>query len=158
MYITYEEYTALYDTIEEKVFNRISYDACKCLDRHTTGADGVKKLRDYFPLENDSAEAVRRCAAEVVYIMAQIYEAEKSASLGRAYVATENGVRGNVISAISSGGESITYTGEQKTGIDIAVADPAAQNKLISQTIRKHLSGVTDANGVGLLYMGAYPV
>ena len=158
MYITYEEYTALYDSIEEKVFNRICYDACKCLDRHTTGADGVKKLKAYFPSASDSAESVRRCAAEVVYIMAQIYEAEKSASVGRVYVPTENGIRGNIISSVSAGGESIAYSNEPMTVIDTAISDPVAQNNLVAQIIRKHLSGAVDANGVGLLYMGEYPV
>lgn len=157
MYITYKEYTALYDPIDETVFNRICYEACRYMDRHTTGADGLKKLQVYFPTDADSVTAVTRCAADVVYILAQIYEAEKSASLGRAYVSTDNGVRGNFISAVSAGGESITYSNGGKTVIDSAVSDISIQNKLIAEKIRHHLSGVTDRNGVGLLYLGSYP-
>ena len=81
MYITYNEYTALYDPIEEKVFNLLAYDACRHIDRHTTGIDGVKKLKIAFPTDEDSAEAVKRCAARITNLLVQLMEAEKSASL-----------------------------------------------------------------------------
>jgi hypothetical protein len=41
--------------------------------------------------------------------------------------------------------------------IDKAVADKSVRNKLVADTIRGGLSGVKDANGVNLLYMGKYP-
>lgn len=43
------------------------------------------------------------------------------------------------------------------TLIDKCLADKEAQKQLYSDTIRDYLSGVADANGVSLLYMGMYP-
>lgn len=158
MYISYEEYTALYGDIAEKTFDRLSFEACRHLDRLTTGVDGVKKLKVAFPSDEDDAAAVACCAASVVNILAQIHEAEQSASLGRGYDNTPNGLQGKIISAVSAGGESITYsTGGAKTAVDAAISDIAARNRLIASTVRNALSGICDANGVCLLYMGAYP-
>lgn len=157
MYITYNEYTALYDPIEEKVFNLLAYDACRHIDRHTTGIDGVKKLKIAFPTDEDSAEAVKRCAARITNLLVQLMEAEKSASMGRGYAEADNVLRGKVISSISSGSESISYSMTKDTSIDKAAADQGEASKLICATIRDYLSGVTDANGINLLYMGRYP-
>lgn len=158
MYITYSEYTALYDPIEEKVFYRLAFDACRSIDRLTTGADGVKKLKVAFPQDEENATAVKHCAAQIVNLLFQIQEAEATASLGRGYTETANGLQGKVVSSISAGNESILFSaGNGKTSVDTAVSDPAAKNKLIAGTIRGYLSGVTDANGVNLLYMGVYP-
>lgn len=159
MYITYEEYTALYDPIEEKVFNRLAFDACRHIDRHTTGVDGVKKLKIAYPDDADFAEAVRRCAAQVVSLLFQIQEAETSSAMGRGYQQTENGLQGKVISSLSSGNESVLFsTGTaQSTAIDEAISDMSAREALIQSTIRDYLSGISDSNGVNLLYMGVYP-
>ena len=159
MYITYSEYTALYDPIEEKVFNRLEHEARRYVDRMTTGADGVRKLGVAYPTDSDSVETVKHCMAFVINLLHEILEAEKSASSGRGYVQTQNGLQGKVISSISSGNESVSFsTGAGiKTEIDTAVADASAKEKLIRETIRNFLSGVPDANGVNLLYMGIYP-
>lgn len=158
MYLQYEDYTNLYDPIDEKIFNRLSFDACKYLDRMTAGVDGVKKLKIAFPVVEDSAAAVKHCAAKIVNILFQIQEAENSASVGRGYEKTESGLRGKVVSSVAAGNESISYSvGSQITAIDTAVSDMAARDNLIFNTIRQYLSGVQDANGVNLLYMGVYP-
>lgn len=160
MYITYSEYTALYGTIEDKVFELLAFDACRYLDRLTTGADGVKKLKVAFPTDEDDSTAVKHCTAEIVNLLSQIREAELSASAGRGYIQTDNGLQGKVISSISAGNESISFSsaGSAKTVIDNAVADPTAKDQLIYDTVRRYLSGVADANGVNLLYMGRYPM
>lgn len=158
MYIQYDEYTNLYDPINEKLFNRLSYDACRYLDRLTTGVDGVKKLKVAFPVDEDSEPAVKHCAAKVINILLQIQEAEQSAAVGRGYEKTESGLRGKVVSSVSAGNESVSYSaGSQITAIDAAVSDMAARDNLIFNTIRQCLSGVQDSNGVNLLYMGVYP-
>ena len=159
MYITYSEYTDLYDPIDGKLFNRLAFDACRYLDRLTAGADGVKKLSAYFPTDADSVVAVKHCAAKVVNILFQIHEAEASASGGRGYENTEHGSHGKVVSSVSAGNESVSYSigGAQSTAIDAAVSNPTARDTLICNTIRQYLSGVQDANGVNLLYMGVYP-
>ena len=50
MYVEYEFYTSLYgaDAIKETEFNRLSWEACKKVDYHTTGVDGLKKLKHFF--------------------------------------------------------------------------------------------------------------
>lgn len=160
MYITIDDYSAIYDAMDEKAFDRLAFDVCRMVDNHTTGVDGVKKLKIAFPTDEDDAQAVKRCICKLIYIMSQIEAAEKAANQGRGYTETESGIRGKVITSVSAGNESISYAaggGSYATLIDKALADKSVQDKLLSDTIREYLSGVTDANGVNLLYMGRYP-
>lgn len=159
-YIDLEYYTSLYGEIFIKDFERLSWDACRKLDAETTGIDGVKKLKVAFPTDEDDAEAVKRCACALVNTMAEIEKAEKSAAAARGYEETEGGMRGKVISSMSAANESISYATSainSATAIDKAVSNMADRNALFSSIIRDYLSGVTDANGVCLLYMGPYP-
>lgn len=160
MYITMEDYTALYDAIEEKTFNRIAFEACRIMDDHTTGIDGVKKLQKYFPAEEYDAVAVKHCTAKLVNILYQIQAAEKAADMGRGYTETEQGLQRKIISRVESGSEAISYSEikTDNTAIDLAAADTSARFKLLASVIREFLSGVTDANGINLLYMGPYPM
>ena len=159
MYITFDDYTSLYDTIEKRVFNNLAFDACRVMDIHTTGIDNVKKLKVAFPTDEDSSEVVKRCAAKMVNTLYQIRQAEVAAMESRGYESTEQGMRGKVISSVSAGNESISYaTGNSSaTAIDAAVKDKTARDKLLADIVWEYLSGVTDANGVNLLYMGRYP-
>lgn len=153
-YFDYNDYVTYYGKgVCLQDFNRLSVEACRKLDYYTTGADKVKKLRHAFPVDADDAQTVKLCGCKLVHLMAQMETAEKS--LG--YEATENGIRGKVISSVSAGNESISYTVGNATMIDKALADPTVKNSLFRDTIRECLSGVTDANGVNLLYMGVYP-
>ena len=152
-YFDIDFYRQNYGDIDEAAFNRRSFDACRKIDNHTTGVDGVKKLRHAFPIDEDDIEAVKRCGCKLVYLMTQMEAAEQSMG----YEATENGFRGKVISSVSAGNESISYSVGNATMIDKALSDPAVKEKLFRDTIREYLSGVADANGVNLLYMGVYP-
>ena len=157
MYITLEEYTQLYENIEEKLFNRLCFDACRVMDIHTTGIDNVKKLKLYFPTDEDAVTAVKHCAAKLVNLLMQIHKAEESAA--GAYESAEMGIRGKYISSITAGNESISYTSgdTNKTAIDNAVADKTQRDKLLAEIVWEYLSGVEDKNGVSLLFMGKYP-
>lgn len=158
MYITFQEYTALYDFIGEKAFNRLSFEACKYIDRLTTGVDGIKKLKVAMPTEDDDKAAVSMCAAHVINLLHQIEEAEQSASLSRGLVLTGAGLHGKLVSSVSSGSETISYsTTHANTVIDAAISNDAEREKIIYRTIRRYLTGAKDANGVNLLYMGVYP-
>lgn len=159
MYITYSDYAALYDAPDMTTFQRLSYQACRILDRHTTGVDGVKKLKVAFPTDQDATDAVKHCAAHIVNFLHQIMEAEKSASMARGYTETGMGLQGKVVSSITAGNESVSFTtaSAQKTAADVAITDLSFRNNQIQAIIREYLSGVTDANGVNLLYMGVYP-
>lgn len=159
MCITFEEYTRFYDPIEERLFCRLAFEACRIMDNHTTGVDGVKKLQKYFPEDRYDANAVKFCAAKIVNTLFQIQEVECSASAGRGYTETENGLQRKIISRVESGSEAISFSETKlaNTAIDVAAADNEEKDKLIARLIRDCLLGVTDANGVNLLYMGVYP-
>lgn len=158
MYINFDEYTALYDPIEERDFNRLVFQACQAVDNLTTGVDGVKKLRVAFPTDEDDVTAVKRCVSNVTNLLYQIQEAEKSAFLARGYAETANGLQGKVVSSVSAGNESVSFaSGDGSTLVDKAITNIAERNRLIQSIVREYLSGVTDANGVNLLYMGVYP-
>lgn len=159
MYITFDDYTKFYDPIDERLFNRLAFDACRYVDIHTTGIDNVKKLKQYFPADEDDAQAVKNCVAKLVNFLAQVQEAENAIAMGRGYTETENGLQRKIVSSVEAGNEAISYM-ESNAGtsvIDKAVSDLSVRNKLVADIIREGLSGITDANGVNLLYMGPYP-
>lgn len=159
MYITLEEYSNLYDPIEEKTFNRLAFDACRVMDQHTTGIDNVRKLRKFMPTDEVGAAAVMHCAAKLVNLLHQIQEAESAAALGRGYTQTDQGLQRRVISRVEAGNEAISYSDTKlsNTAIDAAVSDETARMNLLKNTVLEYFAGVEDANGVNLLYMGAYP-
>lgn len=159
MYITSVEYGELYSPMDEQMFRRLSIDACRVMDLHTTGIDNVKKLQKFFPTDEYDAEAVRHCAAKIINLLHQIHKAELSAMEVNGYESTAQGMRGKVISSVTAGNESISYAAvnASATAIDAAVKDKTARDKLLAETVWDYLRGVSDANGVNLLYMGKYP-
>lgn len=159
-YIDYTYYTSIYGEIPEADFNRLSWEACRKVDTYTSGIDNVRKLKVAFPTDEDDAEAVKRCVCKLIQVMQEIEEAEKSARQAVGYIETDNGLKGKVISSVSAGNESISYAvgnSGAKTIFDEAISDKGAQEQLFRQTVYDYLSGITDANGVNLLYMGRYP-
>lgn len=159
MYITFEEYTVLYDPMEERLFNALAFDACRVMDVHTTGIDNVKKLRSFFPKDEYSIQSVKHCAAKLINILHQIHEAEMAAAMGRGYTETEHGLQRRIISSLESGNEAISFSESKasNSAIDAAVADKSARDYLLAETVWEYLRGVEDENGVNLLYMGRYP-
>ena len=162
MKLTYAEYTQRYGTsrVTEAEFPPLSYEACRIMAIHTTGIDGYRKLEWAFPYIPYDAEAVVMCACKIVDILWQINTAEESARLSRGTEETANGYRGKAISSMSAGNESVSYENSASSGgtsIDKAVADSAARKVLMHDIITEGLSGVSDAHGVNLLYMGVYP-
>lgn len=158
-YIALSEYNELYDPIDERLFNRLAFEASRIMDIHTTGIDNVKKLKTYFPTDEDDAEAVKHCAAKLIYTLNQINQAEVTALESRGYEATEQGMRGKVISSISAGNESISYAtsgNASATAYDAAAKDRTVRSRMLAEIVWEYLRGVSDANGVGLLYMGRY--
>ena len=156
-YATYNEYISLYeDGINTSEFNRLLWDASELMNDQTTGVDGICKLRLFPPTDLHDAEAVKRCACELVSVLYRIEETEKVSS---GVVIREDGtVGGKKISSVSSGSESITYAANGSAStIDAAVVDLVARKKLLCGITKKHLTGAKDANGVNLLYAGVYP-
>lgn len=164
-YVDYEYYKSLYGdkAIPEADFNRLSWDACRRLDIATTGIDNVKKLKVAFPVNEGDAETVRRCVCELVKISDRLERAEETARSAQGYITREDGtVVNKQVSSISAGNESISYVtsgglSSSATLIDKALSDKDVQERLYRDTITEYLSGVADANGVNLLFMGKYP-
>lgn len=162
-YVDFDYYKTLYGdkTIPETDFNRLSWDACRKIDYYTTGVDGVKKLKVAFPTEIDDIEAVKRCVCALIELINNINQAEDNKKKAAGYVQREDGTfQGKVVSSVSAGNESISYSAlgnNNATLIDMAITDRTVREQLFYDTVKKYLSGVTDANGVGLLYMGTYP-
>lgn len=162
-YVSYEYYTSLFENpeITEKTFERLLWKAEKKIDAHTSGVDGIKKLKIAFPVIEEDAEAVKRCVVELIDLMHKIETAEKNANSSRGYVEREDGsLHGKVITSLSAGNETVNFANGNNvelTLIDKVILDKAAQERLFEFTIREYLSGVLDANGVNLLYIGKYP-
>ena len=160
-YIDYEYYKSLYgeENISEIVFNRILWSAEREVDKATTGIDGVKKLKVAFPLEDDG-EIGKRCIVELVNFLYKLEESEKNANLLNQFQKRDDGsVQGKVISSVSAGNETISYAVGKYSDTALGNAVKGFQNReeTIYQLIRSCLSGVSDANGVNLLFAGKYP-
>lgn len=156
-YATYEYYKSIYgeDAISESDFNRLSREACRRIDVLTTN-----KLKFAFPTNEDDAETVKRCVCKLIEISAQIDAANKLAAEGQGYVTDESGTHGKIVSSVTSGSESVSYTAKAESGstlIESVLSDKSAQDKLYRDTVREYLAFVPDANGVNLLYSGPYP-
>ena len=155
------EYASLYGEISAPDFNRLEYEAVRIVNANTIGVDGVKKLTLAFPVDEDDAMAVRRCVCKLINLMVQFEEAQKTAASANGYVETENGMRGKVITSVSSGSESVSYyagsEGVNETIFTKAATDKKYWESLLRDTVKEYLTGVLDANGVNLLYMGRYP-
>lgn len=158
-YIRRDYYEGIYGEIPETDFTRLSFEANRILDLHTTGIDNVKKLKRYFPTDEDDAELVKRCAAKLVHFLYQVHTAELAAMEARGYESAEQGMRGKVISSVSAGNESITYSNgsSASTDIDTAVKSKTTRDRMAAEIVWEYLAGIEDANGVNLLYMGRYP-
>ena len=159
-YVDYEYYKSIYgeNSMPETDFNRLSWEACRRIDTLT-----LNKLKFAFPTNEDDAETVKRCVCKLIDIAGQIESANKRVTEGQGYTTDESGaLRGKVVSSVSSGSESISYTAKAESGstlIDAVLSDKAAQDKLYRDTVREYLSIVPDSNGVNLLYAGIpYPV
>lgn len=164
-YVDYEYYKNLFGdkAIPESDFNRLIWDACKKIDNATTGVDGIKKLKIAFPTDEENSEVVKRCACEILMITHKIEQAEARVEASQGYITLEDGtVMNKQVASKTAGNENISYvTSNNSTAatlIDKCLADKEAQKQLYADTIRDYLSGVTDANGVNLLYMGTYPM
>lgn len=147
MYIDFDDYSEVYKDLTAENFAYLCFKACLELDKQTKGIDGYSKLDNAYPEEKKAAMAVKVCAIELVHLLNQFHIAENAIGFEK----TDNGYVGKQINSVSSGSESISFSAGNNTY--------AAENKrsMINSLVREYLSGVTDKNGVNLLFMGEYP-
>ena len=161
-YVDYEYYKTLYGekALAEADFKRLLWDAEREIDKATSGVDGVRKLRVAFPTSDYDAEAVKRCVCSLVEFLKQIEDAERNAnSLGQYAERADGSLQGKFVSSVSAGNESISYAVGKSadTAISNARKDLHSKDVAVYQFITSRLSGVSDANGVNLLFAGRYP-
>lgn len=162
MYIKYNKYEAIFENeaMDEEKFKRFEFDACRYVDNETTGVDGVRKLQIAYPTEQYDAESLTRCISEIAHFIYLVDEETKQRANASGYVTGADGkVTGKQVTSVSSGSESITYSGASvdATEVSAAVSDKAMMSKIIRMKIDFWLRNVKDANGVNLLYAGRYP-
>lgn len=147
MYIDYEYFKTLYgeNALEESTFNRLSWDADREIDKATCGIDGVKKLKVAFPTDEYNAEIVKRCVCDLIVYLSQLEKA-------RSTMINDGGI----VASRTAGNESISYVNAD-TDVNMALSSVEGKEKAIYSFITESLRGVTDANGVYLLYLGKYP-
>jgi hypothetical protein len=162
IYTDSEMYASMFpkDNVEED-WSRLSWEASALMDRLTSGVDGIKKLAVYPPTGDDE-KSVKMCACNLVHLMHRIELLEQATEQASAIVTDADGtVHGAVVSSKSAGNESISYatgtSASKVTTLSAAAFDPLTRDKLLRDTAIAYLSGVKDANGVGVLYGGAYP-
>ena len=162
-YVDYEYYKSLYGeekAIPEPDFNRLLWDAEREIDKATSGVDNVRKLKVAFPVNEEDAEAVKRCVCALVEFLNQVEIAERNAnSLGQYAERADGSLQGKVVSSVSAGNESITYAVGKTvdTAISNAIKDLQSKDMVVYQFITSKLTGISDANGVNLLFAGRYP-
>lgn len=147
-YVDYEYYKSLYGekAIPEADFNRLRWDAEREIDKATSGVDGVRKLKVAFPKNAEDVEFVKRCVCSLIEFLNRVETVENS-------TITQTG--GGVVKSVSAGNESITY--ETSGTISNAMKSVKDKEATVYQFIASRLSGVTDENGVNLLFSGIYP-
>lgn len=154
-YVTYSDYKNLYGDIEETTFNRLVIRACAVADKLTTGADGIRKLKEFFPTDTDDIEVLKSAICGVIHLMADIEVLEAA----EGYTTRSDGtVVGKKVTSISSGSESLSYSTDVSSSmVGSLVGDIEAQSKAFKALMTEGLRYIQDANGVNLMYMGAYP-
>ena len=161
-YVDYEYYKSIYGekAIPETDFNRLLWDAEQEIDKATSGVDGVRKLQVAFPTNSYDAEAVKRCVLGLVDFLYKLELAENSLNAMFQYTERADGsLQGKVVSSVSAGNETISYAvgKSSDTAISNALKDVQSRDRVVYQLIASRLSGVSDANGVNLLFGGRYP-
>ena len=137
MYIDIEYYQELYGEVDEFLFERFCYEAQAKLDNATTSIWGVKRLKEFFPTDEDDAERVKRCLAKITNILISANETKEELT------------KGGLVSSVNSGSESISYNNKELLEVTNEQLSRDVRN-----TINEYLSGVTDVNGINLLYGG----
>lgn len=137
------------------VFKPYERKAERRVDAVTAG-----KLTFAFPTEERQAQAVKDCICELTEFLYQVDTYRREAMSGMGTVKLEDGtVQGKVLTSVSSGSESRSYsaTNSVATIVTDAARDMKVFDTAVYAIMKNGLSGISDANGVLLLYAGKYP-
>lgn len=153
-YTTYDFYKNTYygtAIATQEDFSRLESRACDKLDTMT-----FDRLVSGLPADTRSATKVQKAVCAVADKLYEIEQMEKMAMSG-GYGTDESGnLVGKIVTEKSSGSEKIAYSAAStvKSAVHSAVGDTQAQNRLCYETAKEYLTGVTNDDGVLLLYAG----
>lgn len=142
-YADYEFYKNEYygDTIAESDFPKWADRASRQIDVFT-----FRRLLSAYPADEYTDMQIKLCVCELAQKMMETDKYLKASALN------EDG-HASVVKSVSAGSESITYaTGE--TVYASVIKDEQSRKAFYQSTITEYLSGLTDANGICLLYAG----
>lgn len=148
-YADYTFYTASYygDVLSQT-------NAPKWLDRASDALDALTfgRLISAFPTDETHVLKVKKAVCAVAEALFNIDAQKQAASAQKAADGTYRGA----IASISSGRESISYSGGNVSAsvYAAAAASTGAQNELLGSIAVQYLANIPDANGVNLLYAG----
>lgn len=156
MYADYTYYTTEYGgKMSAEDFKRFGRRAERRIDSLTGG-----KLQFAFPANERDVEAVKDAVCELADFLYQIDVYNNAAMESIGTIAQADGtVKGKVITSISSGSESRSYSasGTANTSVTEAAKDKKVADTIIYGMVQDNLGGVPDYNGINLLYASAYP-
>lgn len=151
-YCDYDFYTNKYlgNVITEADFPRLSERASEKLDRLTFDRLSVSEDGTIETLDEKTSTRVKKAVCKIAEILNDIDVYEKASRELAGYEQTENGQRGKVITSISSGSESISYSVKETSNsiVGAVLTDKKAQERLFYDIAVEYLSGT------GLLYAG----
>lgn len=151
-YCDYDFYTNKYlgNVITEADFPRLSERASEKLDRLTFDRLSVSEDGIIETLDEKTSTRVKKAVCKIAEILNDIDVYEKASRELAGYEQTENGQRGKVITSISSGSESISYSVKETSNsiVGAVLTDKKAQERLFYDIAVEYLSGT------GLLYAG----
>lgn len=155
-YTDYEFYTTKFfgDTVPEGDFPKYSERASDRIDQYT-----FDRLVDGLPDNERAKTKVQKAVCAVADAIYQIEQIKKASVDATGTIQREDGtVVNKTVSSISAGNESISYaTGSNAMGNSVyaqAAMDKKVENVLLLNIATEYLSGVTNNDGVCLLYAG----
>lgn len=161
-YADYEFYSNSFygSAVPEDNFLRLAGRASDWLDTAT-----FDRLVDSLPSSERSQKKIKKAVCSLVEVLYQFEQAKKQASAaasGSSSVEVGTGTSTGIVTSVSSGSESISYATPQQSGasakewsaVYAAAGDPKQENKLMLDTVRPYLMGVTTDDGIPLLYAG----
>lgn len=142
-YADYEFYKNEYfgDTIAESDFPKWADRASRQIDVFT-----FRRLLSAYPPDEYTDKQIKLCMCELAEKMMETDKYLKASALNEEGHAT-------AVKSVSAGSESITYaTGE--TVYASVIKDERSRTAFYRVTLTEYLNGLTDANGICLLYVG----
>lgn len=142
-YADYEFYKNEYygDTIAESDFPKWADKASRQIDVFT-----FKRLLSAYPEDEYTDKQIKLCMCDLAEKMMETDKYLKASALN------EDG-HAVAVKSVSAGSESITYaTGE--TVYASVIKDERSRTAFYRVTLTEYLNGLTDANGICLLYAG----